>query len=260
MSAPAWPPVRVETDDRRVLGAVRFVDATTRLAVTTPIVVRAAGVRWQRGRGGDHVVFAAPGLDAHADAFGGPPGTPAPGSVAVELTITDPSGRYLARRRTIRLPLDPAAPAEGAAPPPLADFDPASADDVGSLFHPVTVVLFPAPAASTAPGWAVVRGTTRPGALVRVVRASDGAHLTSGLADDRGEVLVAVAGIPVTTWSHNGGGPVVATGVDVRLEVIHDPAAPSPPDPLDLERRRDSLRVSTTSATLTSGQEVVRTL
>jgi hypothetical protein len=153
------------------------------------------------------------------------------------------------------------------APAKPADYVPSQDETVGSLFLPVDVVLFPAPSAPVGPGWAVVHATVAgdtpssrlAGALIRVVRVEDGVHLASGLSDSRGEALIAVAGIPVTTWTH-GSGSVVTTSVDVTLEVIHDPDAGELPDPYDLEKRRATLTVRTRAATLTSGRDISRTL
>jgi hypothetical protein len=238
----------IELVERRVLGAVRFVDAGTALPIRAPLVVEAPGVRWLRNRAGAWVIAAAPGLEAHADAFATPPAEPPVESVAVELSIDDPARRYLARRRTVRLP---------------RDGQPGNAEAAGSLFRAVDVAMFRAPAAAAPPGWAAVRAvvTATPaavplrGALLRVVRASDGVRLASGLTDPRGEALVPVPGIPLTTFE-DGPGPVLATAVEVRIEVIVDPDAPRVPDPDDLEARRDALRAEVATATLSGGRTV----
>ena len=71
-------------------------------------------------------------------------------------------------------------------------------------------------------------GHRLPWALVKVVR--NGAT-TLAMADWRGEALIAVPGIPVTTWDV-GGGAVLATEVDVRIDVVFDNLL-QPLDPLD---------------------------
>jgi hypothetical protein len=244
-----------EQVDRRVLGAVRFVDATTGSRVRAPLLVEAEGVRWIRNRRGWHVLATAPGLEAHTDAFRMPPATPAVGDTMVELTVRDPGRRYLPRRSSISLPRDPA-------PDHIAT--------TSSLFQPVDVRLFPSSLAATAPGWAVIRASVTgeapeevlSGALIRVVRVSDETHLASGLSDERGEALVAIPGIPVTTWDEGNGeaegeeeeAPVLATMIEVRLEVVFDPTAGPIPDPDALEARRDELRIRDTVLTLASGQ------
>jgi hypothetical protein len=235
--------------DRRVLGAVRFLDASTGTEVREPLTVTGPGVRWIRNRAGWYVIANAPGLDAHTDAFLAPPPAPPLESVGIALTVADPGGRYLPRQHTLRLPRDP---------------DPLHAAAPGSLFRPIDVVLFPTPAARPPSGWSVVRasvtvvGTAAPvaGALVRVARSSDGQRLASGLSDARGEALVPVPGIPLTT-SDEGSGPVMATEVEVTVEVIVDPAAAGVPDPDDLEARRVALRVASTNVMLAAGRELV---
>lgn len=201
----------VETVDRRVLAALRPVDAATGLPVRGPLRVEAAGLRLVRNRRGDFVVFAAAGLEAHTRAFAAPPAAPPPGSLAFPLVITDPGGRYLPRRGTLRLPRDPA---------------PGAAD---SVFVPAAVALFLAPAAAPAVSWAVIRATVRdratgrrlPWALLRVLRADTDALLAQGLADARGEALVAVPGILITMPAA-GNGPVLTTELEVKLVAFFD--------------------------------------
>jgi hypothetical protein len=244
--------VILERVDRRVLGAVRFVDVTTGLPVDAPLVVRAAGVGTLRTPRGYYVITRAPGLGAHEGAFDAPPATPALASVAVELTVTDRAERrYLPRRSTVRFPLDP---------------DRKSAD---SLFHAVDVALFPSPAARTSPGWAVIRasvvdeatGEPVAGALLLARPPGDAGEtaLGRGLSDDRGEALLAVAGIPITTWG-DGTGPVLATHVEATLEVAADRTALAPPDPDDIEARLDDLRVHSRDISLGSGVEQTLTI
>jgi hypothetical protein len=242
--------VIVERVDRRVLGAVRFVDVTTGLPVDVPLDVRSSGVSIRATPRGYYVIARAPGLDAHETAFAAPPNEPAAGAVAVELTVTDRRvRRFLARRCTVRLP---------------RATDRASS---ASLFRAVDVTLFPSPAARTSPGWAVVRaslvddatGAPVAGALVLVRRASDDEPLGRGLSDERGETLVGVAGIPVTTWGDDAG-PVLATRVDATLAVAADRGSPAPPDPDDLEARLDDLLVHRGDIALGSGVEQTITI
>lgn len=215
----------VEHVDRRVLGAVRFVDAVTGADVDAPLRVDAAGVRWIRNRSGWWVAASAPGLEAHTLAFEAPPSAPPLGSVATELTVEDPTGRYLRRRAALALP---------------RSADPRKAATPDSLFRPREVALFRAPAAAVAAGWAVVRASVSRGgapladALLRVVRKGDAQQVMGrGMTDARGEALVAVAGIPVTTWDEEGQGGVLATEADARLEVLWK-APTGPPDPDEL--------------------------
>ena len=251
----SFDPMVHERVDRRVLGAVRFVDAATLLPVLEPLVVEAVRVtpnarptrvRWLRNRSGCYAIADAPGLEAHRDAFATPPDTPAPGSVRIAFTVRDPARRYLARRGRIDLP---------------RDATPADASESGSLFRIVDVPMYRAPAAAFRPSWAVVRAsvpggtadTGLAGALVRIARAdAPNDVLARGLTDDRGEALVIVTGL-ASAVSPDGDGPVLTMNVAARIDVIADPNGPPIPDPDDLEERRDTLRRLTANATLSAG-------
>jgi hypothetical protein len=241
--------MRVEQLDRRVLGALRLIDAPTRRMIGAPLSLSAEGARLVRNRSGLYILFGAPGLRAHVGMFDVPPSTPALGSLALRLTISDSRGMYLPRQSQIRLPRDPA---------------PNVAPGLDSLFRPIDVTLFPTPSAAVEPGWALVRATvTRvgvpqgiAGALLRVLRASDSALLARGQSDARGEALVAVPGVPITTWGA-GDGAVLASAVDAILEVFVDPNAGPIADPDDLEARRATLRTASASIKLTAGKPVV---
>lgn len=236
--------------ERRVLGAVSFVDAATRSRILDPLRLRAEGVRFVSNRSGQYVIFDAPGLGEHTVSFASPPDEPPRGSVSVTLEVSDPSGRYVTRRSVIRLPRDP---------------DPFDSGAGDSLFRAIEVTLFPSPSAATRPGWAVIRGSVveegseRPlgGALLRVVRISDSTLLARGMSDARGEALVAVPGIPVITFGE--GDSVTETTVDVALSAVFDPAAGAVADPDDLEARRATLPTSSFNGRLRSGRLLAAT-
>jgi hypothetical protein len=210
----------LERSDRRILAALRWVDATTGLAIAEPMQVQSPGVQLVRNASGYLVVMAAPGIPTtYTNAFQEAPATPLINSVVVDLTITDPTGIYLPRRYTLKLPRNP---------------DPDQANSPDSLFRPVDVQLYRSPAAATLSTWAVLRATVTdqtnhrlPWALIRVTQPST--KLSLSQADDRGEALVAVPGIPLTT-AGAGAGAVIANEVNVTLEIIFDPALqPIPP-------------------------------
>src|SRR5207237_1781644 len=92
------------------------------------------------------------------------------------------------------------------------------------------------------------------GALILVVKTAGGVPLARGMTDARGEALVAVQGIPITTFAEHDSGSVLETEIAVFLELIFDPAAPVPPDPDDLENRRGDLTLRTAPATLAAGR------
>ena len=246
--------VVVERVDRRYHGALRMIDAVSGVEVRAPLAVTSAGAAFFRNRSGYYVIDRVPGLDAHRTAFAAQPAAPAVGSITVDFAVSDASGRYLARRASVALPRDP---------------DPGRADAVDSLFRPHDVVLYPAPAAALATNWCVLRvsvvrettGVALPGVLLRVVRSSGGNDTVvgRGLGDARGEALVAIRGIPITTWE-TGPGAVVATGIAATLEAIFDPAAPEIPDPDDLEARRATLVTVTVPVVLAAGRVIVMPL
>jgi hypothetical protein len=260
----------LEHMDRRVLGAVSFLDAATNLRILSPLSVKADGVRLTRNQRGFYVIASALGLEAYSHSFNEQPAVVPLGSVEIVLNIVDPGMGYLPRRRTIRLPRDPA---------------PANAGREDSLFRPVDVPLFPSPTSATLPGWGLIRATVRemgtgnllPWSLIRVMRDDNPPApprmLAMGLADNRGEALVPVLGIPITTWGETPGA-VVATDIDVTLEVVFDPevikiastdvlaAGADPnagymPDPDILRQRPASARFG---IRLASGQTRVETL
>lgn len=200
----------------RVLGALRPVDATTGATVRGPLRVAGDGARIVRNRSGLYVIHAWPPLAAHAAAFEAPPPLPAAGSERLALSLDDPAGRYLPRLAALALPRNPQG---------------AGAD---SLFAAVAVALYPAATATLGTNWCALRvslsdsasGDALGGALLRVLVSTQVGGpqvLARGLSDWRGEALVAVAGVPVTTWSEDADA-VVATHVAATLEAVFDPA------------------------------------
>jgi hypothetical protein len=201
-------------------------------------------------------------VNAHTDAFTAIPGTPPLRSVSLTLTVSDPGRRYLSRTTTLLLPRDPAA----------------DAGPENSLFRPVVVPLFPSPSAVIEPGWAVVRATVRRpgsgsgtglgGAYLRVRRASQPTEadppLARGMADERGEALVPVTGVPVTNFDAEDGGPVLSPDIDAVLEAYFDASAGNTPDPDALEARRllppsnpNALLKASVNVRLASGKAIV---
>ncbi|EHR71180.1 hypothetical protein BurJ1DRAFT_2345 [Burkholderiales bacterium JOSHI_001] len=205
----------LERVEHRVLGALRCIDAGTRATVDTPlqVTVPQAGVR--RNRSGLYVITSAEALAGHEAAFEHPPATPAPGSVSLLATLRDPGGRYLPRTATLQLPRDPLA------------IHSANAD---SLFRPIEVPMYPSSAAPTGANWALLRvtvtlaagGDALGGVLLRVLQGTT--VLARGMTDARGEALVAVPGVPVTTWS-DAPGAVVVNEIGVQLEATAEAAA-----------------------------------
>lgn len=241
-----------EVIEHRVLCAARFLDHATGRVITRPLQLSADGTRFIRNRSNMYVIMSAPAL----------------GSVPIRSTIRDPLGRYLPRTFTLPLPRDP---------------DPTHSGQPGSLFRPVDVNMYCASTASGSPNWSIIRAsvswnnlsvnTEGPacGALLRVVSNSDGELLASSVSDERGEALVVIPGVPITTFSEGGDsdgdnegtdndsegsstGPVMAFEIAARLEVIFDPNASWPVDPDQLETDRESLLRKTQNVVLRTGR------
>lgn len=241
----------IERNDQRVLGALALVDAGTGAPIDRALELRVPGpgrAVLVRNASGLVVIRDWSELPAHAAAFDAPPDAPAPRPV-LRLAVRDPLGQYLPRIASIVLPRDPA---------------PALAVQAESLFQPLRVPMYPSASAATGSNWSLLRvslqesarGDALGGALLRVRR--NGEVLARGFTDARGEGLVAVVGVPVTTFSDDETA-VVVSQIDVVLEAVFDPAtglrtprgvasvAVPWVDPVELEARADSLpRVSTT--------------
>ena len=204
-----------ERVEHRVLGALQCTDATTLVPLETPLTLAGDGVDLVRNRSGLYVIWEWTRLATHALAFDTPPPAPALGSESLDLSVQDPSGRYLPRRVRIALPRDPL---------------PANAADAQSLFRPIDVPMYASPSAKVGANWVVLRVNLREttsrdalgGALLRVI--SNGNVLARGLTDWRGEALVPVSGVPVTTWSDDPNA-VIVSEIAASLEAVFDPAA-----------------------------------
>lgn len=202
--------------ERRVLGALRCVDATTGAPLDVPLnVVAPANARIARNRSGLFVIHDWAPLAAHVAAFAEAPALPALGSQVLTLSFNDPLGHYLPRSFSVNLP---------------RDADPANANNPNSIFMPLDVPMFPSGTGRVGANWAALRVSLHEigsndalgGVLLRVV--SEGQVIARGVSDWRGEALVPVAGIPVTTWSTNPG-DVIVTQIEASLEAYFDPAS-----------------------------------
>lgn len=206
----------VERAERRVLGALRCVDATTGAPLDRPLRVQAPeGARIERNRSGLLVIHEWPPLALHMAAFTAAPDDVPVGSLTLMLTVSDPLGHYLPRLVRVNLPRDP---------------DPAHAGQADSLFRPMNVPMYPSATGRVGANWACISvsvfeqgsGDALGGVLLRVVAA--GAVRAMGLSDWRGEALVPVAGVPVTTWSTQPG-DVIVTQIPAELQAVADPAS-----------------------------------
>ena len=204
----------LERIEWRTLGAIRFVDATTGTTIVRPLDVNAPGASLVRNRSGLYVIRDWKKLAAHTSEFLAPPGAPAAGSQLLDLAVTDPNGDYLPLAVQVHLP---------------RVSDPAQANAADSLFQPAVVPLYPSASAPVGANWAVLRvsvtdgasGDALGGALLRVV--FNGTTLARGLTDWRGEALVPVMGVPVTTFSEDPAA-VVISEINVSLQAAFDVA------------------------------------
>lgn len=234
-----------ETIDRRILGALRFVDHVTGSMVRRPMAIIAPNVKFITNRSRLQVISCAIGLEGHLTSFNEPLGA---SLKKFDMTIQDPLGEYLDRSMTLKLPLDP---------------DP---EENNSIFEPVDVPLFAAPAAHLSPNWSVIRASIYdladlanerpvPGALLRILD-SGGSLMMSGMSDERGEAIVIIPGIPISSFAQEeelppegpddedwlASGSVVETETPVTLQVVVTPDAPWPVDPGKMEQNNQVWR------------------
>lgn len=208
----------------RILGAVRWIDETTQQPIAHALVARGRQLRFIRNLSGLSIIVHADGLEAYSRTFDLdrlPPGqVVANGARSFEGQVEDPTGQYLPRKFTLALPRN--------ASPALLPPDNRRPPD--SLFTPIDLALLPAPAARLPAGFAQVRvlitdanGQGLRNALARVVATTGNAVLGCGLADARGEALVAIPGLkhfaPGATAA-----AVVTVETEARLEIIEPPA------------------------------------
>lgn len=240
----------IESDVRRVWAALRFVDAMSGHTIEAPLRLDIPGARLQRNRSGFYVVTALDdpaNLDArraYENAF-----DPIPAAQALPLigSVSDPAGRYLARRFALALPR-----ATFAADP----------DDTAPLFQPAPITLDPSPATALLPTWAALRlSVTRAGApaahaAIRVHREGTESLLGRGMTDARGEALVAVVGIAQVT--PGDGELVVETEIAVDIVISADtalaPGALVDPDQLAARAAGPGLSRLTAPRRLASGR------
>ncbi len=227
--------------ERRVFGAIEFVDDLTDTRVRDPLHIRAPGVGWLRNRSGLYVIRELDGHAAYTRQFDDAPSTPVRSDFSLQ--VEDPRGRYLPRTVALSLPRLLGTPAS-----PVAD-----ADDV---FWPVRIRLWPAAALPVRAQWAILRltlevaGTNPPQGLANVIVETRpqvaGLLVQHTMTDRHGDALIVIAGAPPVLPD---GGPAGLTrefsaGVTLVLDsqVVRSSAAkaaPPIPDPARVLRRRD---------------------
>ena len=248
MNLALLPQHRVETADRRVLGALQFVDAVTGLPIGAPAQVGVRGaeiagvpvdvalhenaVRLRQNRAGLVVIFSAPFFETYTSTFDAPAAPPqtATDPLRLRLAVYDPGPSYLPQEFFVDLPraLDPDLP--------------------GAVFNPVRVALFRSPSAPVLDGWAVLRvrvtaagapATRLPGVLIRVFRsprAVEDLPIGLGMTDWRGgiigEALVPVADIQ--RFRPGAGASVIETDQAIEIEATRQSGFTGATDALPL--------------------------
>jgi len=237
--------------DRRILGAVRFLDRAAGYMLERPLKVVSEQAEFVRNRSNHYVVTRAPGLDDYVNTFRPTPTTPAPLTALVSAVVDDPLQQYLPRSFSMQLPRDP---------------DPNNAGGPGSAFRAVDAKLYAASRMPIRGNWSTIRASIMQrdtsdavapvrGALLRVIRVSDDQVLASGISDERGEALVIVPGVPVTQFADDNGGddaPVVVAELPVRLELSVSAESNWPVDP-------DLLEINHAASIRATGESALRT-
>ena len=230
----------IELVDRRVFGAIEFIDDLSETRVLSPLQIDAPGVQVMRNRSGFYVLREVDGQDAYTRAFDNPPTRPPRSELAV--SVQDPSQRYLPQRIGLALPRW------------LPD-DAEAVDDADNALKPVTVRLTPAAGMPLQSAWAVLRlkvaitgsATGLANVLVEAQPALPGFALRRSFTDRHGEALVVIVSAP--PFLPLAGPPAgltrefpVALTLVLDRSVVRPSTAtefPSPDPALILQRRTD---------------------
>jgi len=268
----------IENVDRHVLAGFCCIDAITGTSIVDPLFVNGAPLSLRRNSSGIFAVMDAPGVDRNKAQALIPDPVSWPKPTAYEITINDPSLRYLARRANIQVPqpLPPPVNRGVLAPPPSTSTTPAAGPaPLPPLTTPQTVVLYPSPAAPVAINWAVVRASVvssdtpaKPlaGAVVQVAPSEGPPPKTAiGVTNFSGEALLAVPGLGLQL-SSNGSGSVIEKTTAVNVNAWFDPALlKTPPNwitnPDDILSKLTTMKTATPQTLqLAPGQSVFVTI
>ncbi|HEX4319709.1 MAG TPA: hypothetical protein VHZ52_02310 [Acidobacteriaceae bacterium] len=232
--------------DRRVLGGIAFASAITGTSIVDSLVVRNTQLQLRVNRSGIFAILNAPGFTKLNSEFDVVPADWPAISTAFEITVQDPSLRYLGRRAMVQAP-----------------------QTIASLAAPQKVVLYPGPAGEVEPNWAIVRATVTdthanglPWAVLQVLK-SDNTVAATGMTDQRGEALLAVPGLGVQV-SSGGSGSVTESTLAVTVHAWFDPTVlqqpagwvPNPDDTLKT-LTNPALKTANIASTLAAGQTIL---
>lgn len=232
----------MDTIERRVFGAIVFVDDLTDARVRDPLRIHAPGVGIVRNRSGLYVMRELEGHDDYTRRFDNPPAHPA--RTDVLLQVEDPRQRYLSRSFSLSLPR-----LLGTSALPVTDED--------DVLQPVTVRLWPAAARPVRANWAVLRltvavaGSDPPRGLAHVIVETTphppGLALRHGMTDRHGDALIVISGVAPVLPDNSAAGLTHEFTAGVTLifdrQVVRTDAAdtpPRPPDPAQVLARRDA--------------------
>jgi hypothetical protein len=181
----------IETVERRIFGAIEFLDDLTGARVLSALRIEAPGVGLMRNRAGLYVIRTLDGQDDYTRAFDDPPANPPRSDVA--MSVRDPENRYLPRAFTLALPR-------------LLPTPTLPAVDADNAMRPVQVRLSAAASVSLRATWAalrlrvVVNGSSPElglaNVLVEATPAVTGLTVQRTMTDRHGEALVVIAGAP----------------------------------------------------------------
>lgn len=256
-----------ETVIHRVLGAVRFLEAASRVPVREPLLITSdVPVTFRRNASGAYVIWRASGLESHTGdtagltdedfqaLFRAPPGTPAPASVKIRCSVEDPTGVFLPRSFELQLPR-----ALSAAPASTPD-----------LFQPADVLLYKSTAARLDRTGGILytfvhdgRGQQGKIAGARVVVVALGREVGRSITGPTGEAVIEVPRLP--SYVTGGGGSLTEVEIDATVTVAVRPEMleytsggwrpRSPPDPDSSEEEEDPLaRTADSSVKLCAGR------
>lgn len=202
-----------ESVDRRVLGGFVFVDAITSDSVVGSLVASSTQLQLKVNKSGIYAIFDAPGFSNLTTQF--LPATWPTTTQGFEVTVQDPSLRYLPRRVQVQAPQPLPVP--------------------GNPPSPQKIQLYPSPSAVLSPNWAVVRvsvtntaGVGLPWALVELIN-SDSSVAATGMTDARGEALLAVAGLGLQV-SKGASGSITETTIPITIQAWFDPSVLTQPE------------------------------
>lgn len=240
-----------ELIDRRILGAIRAIDAVTGMAIRAPLKLTGPGLAFQRTRSGTYAIVGATGLEAHLVAFDAPPSAPAAETLPFAFQIEDATGNYMSAAAAIRLP---------------RRWDPLNG--VRDTMVPIDVALAPTAGRDLSPSCAGLlahvvdqSGQAVRGALVEVFAAGGlTTRLGWSLTNERGLALVSVPGLPSLREIENDPNRpddnqivTAETATDIRVRAHADRRWPV--DPVMLAAGGASIRTANRNAVpLTPGR------